>query len=258
MVSFPLVQLWSSKSLIFHLAILNLKIRFKNTYLGFLWAAIEPLLYFTVLYVVFTSIRETNENFAIYLITGIILFHIFARGTSGGLTSLVTNGGIINSLTIKKEIFPVASTVAIGLLAFVDIGVFFGIMLFFQFVPTWTIILLPITLCLLLVLILGLSYILSIIIVYVRDIQILWGIFVHTLLFISPIFWRVDQVDGILLQIHQINPLGQIIEIAHLLVIDGQIPSLNEWLYTTFFILGIFFFGFFVFKKMENKIMEKL
>jgi len=55
--------------------------RFKNTYLGFLWTAIEPLLYFTVLYVVFTSIRDREETFAIYLITGIMLFHIFARGT---------------------------------------------------------------------------------------------------------------------------------------------------------------------------------
>jgi len=86
----------------------------------------------------------------------------------------------------------------------------------------------------------------------------MWNIFVHALLFVSPIIWRLDQVDGILLLIQKVNPLGQLIEIAHSLVIYKQIPPLNEWLYTSIFILGIFFFGFFVFHKMEDKITEKL
>ena len=258
MVSLPLINLMKSRSLIFHLAILNLKMRFKSTYLGFLWAALEPLLYFIILYVVFTAIRDTGENFAIYLITGVMLFHIFARGTSGGLVSLTINVGIIKSVKIRKEIFPVIATIAIGLLAFVDVGVFFGLMPIFQFIPTWTIILLPLPLALLLILILGLSYILSIITVYVRDMQFFWSIFVHSLLFVSPIFWYLDKTEGILLQIQQINPLGQLIEISHKLVIDGQIPPLNEWLYTTFLVFSIFLFGYFVFNKFEHKIVEIL
>ncbi len=247
-----------SRSLIFHLAILNLKIRFKSTYLGFLWAAVEPLLYFIILYVVFTEIRETGENFAIYLITGVMLFHVFVRGTSGGLVSLSINRGIIQSMKIRKEFFPVVATIAVGLLAFVDVGVFFGLMPVFQFIPTWTIVLLPIPLILLLILILGLSYILSIITVYVRDVQYFWVIFAHSLLFVSPVFWRLNNVEGILLQVQQINPLGQLIEISHKLVIAGQIPPFNEWFYTTFFVLGIFFFGYYVFNKFENKITEVL
>ena len=258
MVNLPLVNLWNKKSLIYQFAVFHLKIRFKNTYLGFLWAALEPLLYFTVLYIVFTGIRETSENFAIYLITGVMLFHIFARGTTGGLSSLITNSGIITSLNIRKEFFPVVSTVAVGLLAFVDVGVFFVLMIVFQFIPSWTIILLPIILFLLLLLILGLSYILSIATVYLRDVQIIWGIFAHSLLFVSPIFWYVDEVEGFLLHIHQINPLGQLIELAHKIVINGQIPPLQDWVYTTLFILSIFFVSYFVFHKFENQITEKL
>jgi len=258
LITLPLIQLWKLRSLIIHFAILNLKIRFKNTYLGFLWAALEPLLYFTVLYVVFTSIRSHQDEFAIYLISGVMIFHIFARGTSGGLVSLITNVGTITSLNINKEFFPVVATAAIGLLAFVDIGVFFGLMPVFQFVPSWTLVFLPIILILLIFLILGLSYILSIVNVYVRDVQIMWGIFVHSLLFISPIFWYVDQVEGILIDIQKINPLGQLIELAHTVVIYGTIPSINEWLYTSTFIFAIFFFGYFVFHKYEDRITEKL
>jgi len=232
--------------------------RFKNTYLGFLWAALEPLLYFSVLYVVFTSIRAREETFAIYLITGIMFFHIFGRGTSGGLSSLLSNGGILKSLKFNREFFPVVATLASGLLAFVDVGVFFGLMPIFQFVPPWTIILIPLPLILLVILVLGLSYLLSVIAVFVKDILPLWTIFVHALLFLSPIFWHLKDVEGFLLQIQAINPLGQIIELSHKLVLDGQIPSLTEWAYTTIYVIVILFVGYTAFHKFENKIVEEL
>jgi len=258
LVSLPIVQIWNRRSLVLNLAFLNIKTRFKKTYLGFLWAALEPMLYFIVLFVVFTSIRDRPESFAIYLITGIMFYHIFARGTSGGLVSLVGNKGIIKSLNIKKEIFPVISTVAIGILAVVDIGVFFGLMPVFQFTPPWTLILLPIPLFLLLILILGLSYFLSVVNVYLRDIQNIWSIFVHSLLFVSPIFWYLKDVNNILIHIQKINPLGQLIEISHELVIDGEIPPLTEWAYTTSYVLVILFVGFFIFKKFESRTVEEL
>ncbi|MCH8860607.1 MAG: ABC transporter permease [Thaumarchaeota archaeon] len=258
MASFPLVNLWNKRQMIFHFAILNLKIRFKSTYLGFLWAALEPLFYFSILYMVFTGIQQTKDDFSIYLLTGIMLYHIFARGTSGGLASLIMNSGSITSLKIQKEFFPIVATVAIGLLAFVDVGVFFGLMPVFEFIPSWTIVFLPLTLGLLLLLILGLSYILSIITVYVKDMQIIWTIFVYALLFVSPIFWYLDDVKGILQSLHAINPLGQIIELAHQVVVGNQVPALSDWLYTTGFVVAIFFVGYYIFHRYEDKVTEKL
>ena len=245
-------------SLIFYFAILNIKLRYKSTVLGVLWAALEPLLYFSVLYLVFTSIRDREETFAISLLTGILFFHVFVRGTSGGLNSLVGNSGYIKSLNIKRDFFPIVPTVAVGILAFVDIGVFIALMHVFGFSPSWTILLIPLPIILMFVLILGLSYLLSIANVFFRDIQVIWGIFSHSLLFISPIFWRPDNVEGFLLEIHKINPLGQVIEISKKLVIDGKVPLWNEWLYTTSLIVGILIFGYWVFHKLEGRIAEEI
>jgi ABC-type polysaccharide/polyol phosphate export permease len=110
LASLPLVGLWDKRHLIFHFAILNIQMRFKTTYLGVLWAAVEPLLTFIVLYVVFTSIRAQQSDYAIYLITGIVFYHIFVRGTSGGLGSLTSNSGIITAFNTKREFFPVVAT----------------------------------------------------------------------------------------------------------------------------------------------------
>jgi len=258
LASLPLVGLWDKRHLIFHFAVLNIKMRFKSTYLGVLWAAVEPLLTFIVLYFVFTSIRAQEIDFAIYLITGIVLYHIFVRGTSGGLGSLTSNSGIIMAFNIKREFFPVVSVAAIGILATVDLAVFFSLMPVFQFVPAWTLVLLPIPIILVLILVLGMSYLLSITTVFVRDMQHLWAIFTFTLLFMSPIFWSVKDVGGVLSVIHQINPLGQLIEIAHALIIYKEVPPLSDWLYTTVFVFAIFFVGYFVFQKFEHKVSEEL
>jgi len=258
LVSLPLTKLWDIRSRISYFAFLNIKVRFKNTYLGLLWAGIEPLLTFVVLYVVFTSLRDTREDFAIYLISGVMFYHIFVRGTMGGLSSLTNNVGIIKSITIRREFFPVVATIAIGILSFVDVAVFFGLMPVFSFVPFWTIVLLPLPILLVLGLILGLSYLLSIANVFARDVQHIWGILVHTLIFISPIFWYLEDAKGIILEIHKINPLGQIIELSHKLVINGEIPPLDDWLYTTTFVVAILFFGYFIFSKFEDRIVEEL
>ncbi len=255
-------QLKNQFTLVFHFAILNIKMRYKSSYLGVMWTAIEPLLYFTVLYVVFTGIRDRGDDFAIYLITGVMLFHIFTRGTMAGTSSITGNGGLLKALRIKKDFFPVVATAATAILALVDLGVFFGLMPVFDFVPTWTIILLPLPFILLFVLILGISYLLSITNVFVRDVQIIWSIFSHTLIFISPIFWKIDNVRGtggeVLLTIHQFNPLGQIIEISHKLVLDGEVPPLGEWLYTSIFVISIFLVGYFTFQKLQEKVVEEL
>ena len=256
--SIPLINFWQKRSLVFHFSLMELKMRYKQSYLGLFWAALEPLLMFVILYVVFTSIRESRrDDFAIYLITGIMIYHVFLKGSMGGLSSLRSNQAILKSLNIQREFFPIVSTGSITLLMFVEVAVFLILMPFFGFIPSWTIVLLPIVIILLLFLILGVSYLLSIVYVHFADVQYLWGVFVYALLFASPVFWYLDEIDGVLLEVQKINPIGQLLEIAHKLVF-GQEVLLTEWLYTSGFVFGILFLGYYVFKKYEKIIVEKL
>jgi len=238
---------------------MNIKLRYKGTYLGLLWAALEPLFMFSVLYVVFSTIRITSkEDFGIYLIVGVLLYHLFSRGTGLGLTSITQNAGILKSLRVNKEIFPVLAAGSTCLFLFVQIGVLFGLMPIFDFVPSSTIVFLPIVFGLFLVLVLGASYLLSTLYVYVRDVQPIWNVFVYALLFVSPVLWRLNEVDGILLEVQKINPLGQIIELAHQVVVYGIVPPLNEWLYTAAFVFGILFFGYAIFHRCQLKMVERI
>ena len=129
---------------------------------------------------------------------------------------------------------------------------------FFNFIPSPTIIFLPIVVGLLLVLTLGLSYILSIIHVFVKDIQIVWGILVHALFFVTPVLWYLEDADDFLLSIHRFNPVGLISELGHEIVVFRQVPPLNDWLYAATFSFIIFFVGYVIFQKYESKIVEVL
>ncbi|MDH3764479.1 MAG: ABC transporter permease, partial [Nitrosopumilus sp.] len=144
-----------------------------------------------------------------------------------------------------------------ALLLTVEVGIFFGIMPFVSFIPSWTLIMMPLVIILLLGLILGLSYLLSILYVKIPDIQPIWTILMYALLFVSPIFWSIDQANDILLTIQQINPLGQIIELSHKIVFN-EIPDIEEWLKTALMVSAILVIGYIFFKKFEKTIVEEL
>lgn len=235
---------------------MNIKIRFKGTKLGLLWTAIEPTIFFIFLYLVFSSIQiSTKDDFAIYLLSGIVLYHSFVRGTQQGLTSLRENFPIISSLNIRREFFPVASTTTASLLLIVEVAVLFSLMPIFSFTPGITVFLLPIVLVLLVALILGVTYILSIVSVYFRDIQPLWGVFTSALFFVTPIFWYLEDAIGFAQALQKLNPIGQIVELGHKLVF-GEFPPLNDWLYTSAIVFGILFVGYAIFQKYQKDVVE--
>ena len=104
-MNLPLLRLWAERERIIYFSKLNLKLRFKGTQLGLVWAVLEPLLMFSILYIVFSTIRNSNQEFfGIYLITGVMLYQLFSRGTMMGLTSLNRLLLALNYLVLVQEL----------------------------------------------------------------------------------------------------------------------------------------------------------
>ncbi len=258
MTSFPIVGLFSKREVLVQFSWYNMKSKFAGTYFGILWTMLEPLLLFLLMYVVFTTIRARgDEIFAMYLLTGIVLYHTFVRGTTTGMMSLRGNKNILQSINMNKEFFPVSATLTTSIQLIFRMVVFFALMPVFTFVPPLTIIFFPLLLGLLLILILGMSYILSIVYVKFRDINTIWSVAMFGLFFLTPIIWFVKDADDTLLLIHQYNPLGQLVEIGHKLMFN-EIPDVASWAYASLFCFGIFFAGFYFFKKSEKNLVEVL
>lgn len=251
-------NIWVTRNLIFHLAIMDLKLRYKGTFLGFLWSVLEPLAQLVVLYVIFSSLRPSNESFIIYLFSGLIVIHLFARGTTQGMLSLDTKKSIIQSLNIPKIIFPLSSVMTNILMFGIEIILFFTFIFALNIPLTSTVFFLPIILFLLIILTSGISILLSVVKLYFKDFQTIWGIITMSLIFITPVFWLVEDMPDEITNILLLNPLAVLIEMIHEVVLFDEIPSINELAYAIGTCVGILLLSYLLFLKVEDKIPERL
>ncbi len=257
-MTLPLVNLWKERSLIFYFFLINLKIFFKKTSFGLLWAGLMPTLLFFFFYVLFSSIGlSSKDDFAMYLFVGIVFYFVFAEGTLWGLSSIHKNYLLLTSCKIKSELFPVVSTSTSAIFLGIGTGILFLFAPVFNHQVSLSWALLPLPMLLLLGLILGLSYILSILYNFFKGTRYFWQMILFALFFITPIFWYLDDATGFAFMAHQVNPLGQVTEIAHNLILNN-IPSFAQWIHATLLVVIILFSGYFFFQKFEKNLREKM
>jgi len=254
-----ILELWSRKSLIRDIALVDLKLRYKNSVLGFFWTFLEPLLLLSVLYLVFTSIFQSQiENFPLYLLLGIIMWNFTVRATTFSVNSIINRAGVVTQIYFPREIFAISSSITSTIMFAFEFLAFLIFMIVLQFLPPITILLFPIIVIMQFVLVLGLSFPLSVLNVYYRDVQFIWGVVVHSGFFLVPIFYTLDMLPENIRQLVMLNPMAQMIEMAHNITLYGTLPSYQDLSYTIGIIIAIFFGGYFIFKKFEKRVVEEL
>lgn len=250
-------ELWARKSLIAAFAINDLVIRYKSSILGFFWAILEPLAVFSVLYVILTYVIKSHiENYPIYLLLGIIMWNFFARGTTTSLGSLASRGEIITRIYFPREILPISSTVTAFIMMLLEFTVFFAFVIFFRFIPPITILILPVILGLEFVLVLALSFPLSVFNARYRDAQYIWNLLLYVGFFATPIFYSSQVFPVWVNKLLLVNPMAQILDIAHKVVLEGTLPSLSSIGYLVIVPFGLLFIGYLLFRVYEPKFVE--
>jgi len=252
-------ELWRKRDLIFDFAISDLKIRYRNSVLGFFWTFLEPLLMLSVLYIVFTNIFKSNiENFPLYILLGLILWNMLTRGTEIGLNSIASRGSLLTQIYFRREIPSISSTITSSLMLVFEFIVFGIFVVAFQFNPPPTIIFLPLVLLLEFALIFGLSLPLSVLNIRYKDIQFIWKVVLQAGFFLTPIFYKTEILPVSVQKIIYYSPMVQIVNMAHEVTLENKIPSLESIeiaVITTFIILGM---GYAIFRKFERRLIEEL
>lgn len=252
-------ELWHKRTLVFNFAITDLKMRYRNSALGFFWTVLEPLLLLAVLYIVFTNIFKSQiEHFGMYLLLGIIMWSMITRGTEISLTSIISRSGLVTQIYFPKEIPAISSIITASLMMCFEFIVFGIFMIVFNFVPPATIIFLPLVLLLEFVLVLGISLPLSVLNVRYRDVQFIWRVVLQVGFFLTPVFYKLDSLPQKVHDVLQYSPVVQIFDMGRDLAIYGTFPnpeSIKISLVTTAF---VFICGYVIFKKVEKRVIEDL
>ena len=252
-----LKEVWHIRSLIFIFSIYDLKMKYRNSVLGYFWSILEPLFIFSVLYVVFTHVFQSQiEYYPLYLFLGIILWGMFSRITNLSLTSLLSKGNIITKIYLPKEIFPLSTSITSLLITCFEFIAFTGFLIFFNFLPPSSAILFPFVIIPLFIFSLGLSFPLSVLNVYFRDVSYIWSVIIHAGFFAMPIIYSYDILPDNLANFLSFIPISKIILMSHDIVLYGIQPSISDWLYVYGISFTFLIGSYIIFKKLERRLIE--
>jgi ABC-2 type transport system permease protein len=252
------------------LAVMDFKLRFFGSVLGYLWQLVRPLLLFAVLYVVFTQFVEVSQDplFGVALLLGIVLFTFFAEATSGAVTSVVDRESLVRKIHFPRLAIPLAVVTTAAFNLALNLGVVLIFALASGVRPRLSWLELPVLLALLVLFCVGLAALLSALYVRFRDLRPIWDVALQLTFYGSLIlvpFEAVSDEHPALARLLLANPLAALLQEARHALIQPDVPGAAEaiggtarLLVPAAILLGTFALGLWVFNREAPRIAEDL
>ena len=274
-------DVWAYRELLGTLVHKELKVKYKNSALGFVWSLLNPMLYLVVFYLVFTYfIPASISYFAIFLLSGLLPYNLFSAGLGGGTTSIVGNASLVTKVWFPREILPLASIGAALVHFGLQLAVLAAALMVFRYPPSWSYLPLIVpALLTLLVLVAALAILLAALNVYARDIEHLLELVLLAWFWMTPIVYPYAQVREKIGDLALLNPLASIVITMqraiwgnHLVTIQSNgkptqlpaVPDLSQWWYlrnlgfVVVISIALLLFAFWIFGKLEDNFAENI
>ena len=219
--------LFQYKNLIGELVSRDLKLKYRRSFLGYLWSILNPLLIMIVMTIVFSAMFKRDiENYPVYLLTGRTLFDFLTGSTNSAMKSVTGNAALLKKTYVPKYIFTL-STVTSSMIDMVfSMGALFVVMLVTRAPFHWQLVMLPLIILQIYIFCCGLGFLLAQMNVFFRDIQYIYRAVTTAWMYLTPIFYPVEQVPAnIQLIIKLFNPLYYYVAQLRDVVLYGQIPG---------------------------------
>jgi ABC-type polysaccharide/polyol phosphate export permease len=241
------------KPLMKELVVRDLKVKYRRSFLGYLWSLLNPLLMMCVMTVVFAHIfRFSQENYPVYVIIGQTCWNFFFESTTWALDSILMNSALIKKVYIPKIIFPISRVLSSFVNMLFSLGAILIVMLFTHVKFTWALCMLPFVLLCLFLFCLGVGMILASMTVYFRDMLHLYTVLTTAWMYMTPIFWTVDIIPEHYIWILKLNPLYHYVTYFRSLVLDGVVPDLHQHLVCLGASLIVLAIGDLVFTRLQK------
>jgi len=194
-------ELWRFRELLVSMVERELRIRYKNSVVGFFWSLLNPLLTVMVMTLVFKYfLNNQTPNFSAYVLAAYLPFMFFQAALMDASQSVIASLPVVRKVYFPREILPLAAVGSNFLHFFMALAVFFGYLLFVwirhpQLSPFgWTMLWLPLLLVVNLMFTVGLALIVSALNTFYEDVKYLLGVALYLLFFLSPIMYFSENV----------------------------------------------------------------
>lgn len=263
-------ELLRYRDLIRNLVVSELKARYKNSVLGFVWSLLNPLAMMMVFTVVFGVLWPNHDirNYPIFLLCGLLPWNTFAASITGSMTSVVAQSNLIKKVYFPREVLPIASVLAQLVNFLLALLVLFAALLVFRanFSPwLWT---LPLIILIQTCFTLGIGLILSTLHVFYRDTLMVMEVVMLAWFFLTPVFYSVRQLPatytllGVELDVHRLlyilNPMASIINVYRDLLYYGYRTDPDFFIRTTLTALLVLLLGYWFFARYSDRFGEEV
>jgi ABC-2 type transport system permease protein/lipopolysaccharide transport system permease protein len=246
---------WRSRELVRTLAERELRARYKQALLGLAWALITPLALMVVFSLFFNRVARVDTGgvpYPLFSYLGLLPWTFFSTSVSQGGQSLIQNIPLLNKVSFPREVFPMASVTVAGLDSAVALVALGGLFAVYTFVPKATAAWVPVLLVVQVAFTLGVSLVVSAVVVYLRDLRHALPVLLQIGLFATPVAYGIDFIPGSMRTLYvTLNPLAAVIDGYRRTVLLGTGPDwalLVPAMVSAFTVLVL---GYLVFKRME-------
>ncbi|CDM69536.1 ABC-2 type transporter [Clostridium bornimense] len=252
-------EIMQSKELLKNLTSKELKLKYKNSAIGFVWSFFNPLIMMMVYTFAFKVIfRNPDPNYPIFILSGLLPWTTFQTAIMGGTQSIVNNAHLIKKVYFPREIIPLS----IVLSSFVNylitlIILFAGI--FIAKIPIGIpIIAFPIVLFLFLIFTIGLTLILSSLNVIYRDVSHFVEVAFMAWMYLTPVIYQMELIPEKIRPLMYLNPMTLVLNSIRACLYENRFPSAKVVLALAIIAMVFLWIGFKVFNKIQKRFAEEI
>lgn len=233
--------------------------KYKNSFLGVLWSFLNPLLQIAVYAIVFPLIlRNTQENYVIFLCCGLIPWTFFATSITRAAFTMVENGNILKKVYFPREILPISVVTSETVNFLISTIIIICFVVFGGLGISKYVIFYPIVLIAQYLLILSIAFIVSSISVYIRDLQHLIGVALQLLFYAAPIVYAPESIPAEFKWVLDYNPMTYIINGYRDIFYNQHMPDIFALSILIVISLLLCIIGYLIFNKLQKGFAEQL
>jgi ABC-2 type transport system permease protein len=207
------------------------KTRYLHSWLGYAWSLLRPLLFFAVLYTVFSQVirfGDQIDNYAALLLFNIMLFQFFSDATVAAVRCVDRGENLVRKMQFPRIVIPFSVVLTALLTTIMNLIAALLLITIIGVEPRVTWLLIPVVLAAMLVFVTGVSLVLAALFPRFRDVDQIWTVFARALFYATPILYPIEVVPDSLRAVVIANPLAPIFEQARIWVLDPAAPGLAD------------------------------
>ncbi|TNC46110.1 ABC transporter permease [Mumia zhuanghuii] len=254
--------IWRVRKIFFLLVRRDLKVRYANSVLGYVWTILDPLLMSLVYWAVFSMLfgRDVpgDEPYIVFLLAGMLPWQWFNSSVSQTSKALRSSARLVRSTNLPREIWVLRAVASNAVEYLFALPVLAGFLVAFQVPIHWNMLVtLPLAFVLMAVLLSGLGLALSVLTVLVPDLYRVVQIFLRLFFYASPILYSTERLPKDLQWVYVANPVADILQLFR----SGIFPHYLNWLhvgYAAAVSTVVLALGWWVFARLERTVLKEL